>query len=134
MPLGRMANDRAHVDFVVVADFALAGENGMGENPSAATDARRPLDYHIRADVGLGVDLGARVNQCGRMDGHGVQVRGDLRLLPVPLRRRLPLPVPQEYDILRPPKLPGRSDGTALNRRAGRGFLAREPASGRSDT
>src|SRR5262249_60997207 len=60
--LGNMPDDCAHMDFVVLADFAIAGEHGVGQDPSAATDLYGAVDHDIRADIGFRMDLGARVD------------------------------------------------------------------------
>jgi len=63
-------NDRAHVDFVVFADVTITGEHGMGQDAGAATDPYRAVNHDVGADISLGMDLGARVNQSGWVNGH----------------------------------------------------------------
>ncbi len=131
-----MPDDRAHVDFVVLADFASASEHSGGQDSGAATDLDRAVDHDIGANIGFGVDLGARVNQSGWMDGHETWGFFDLRSRVFPfLQDSLPdSPALRECDTIRPPRSPGRACGNALSRKAGKDFLARRLGCGRSGT
>ena len=68
--LRNVADDRAHMDFIVLADLRPAGQDGMGQNPRSAADPDGAVDHDIGTNVNAGVNVGLRGNNGCRMDCH----------------------------------------------------------------
>jgi len=67
-----VADDRAHVDLIVLTDFCATSEHGMGQNSGAATDLHGTINHDVGTDVGFGMDIGTWVNQRSWVDRHEV--------------------------------------------------------------
>lgn len=81
-----VSNDRPHVDFVILADFSVASQDGMRQDFCPAANTHRAVNNNVRADICFGMNIRAWIDERGRMNGHKERVRCDvLRIAGCPL-------------------------------------------------
>lgn len=68
-----VANDRSHMNDIVLTNFCPAAENGMGQHPASGPHPNGSVNHDIRPDVGLRSNISPGINDRGRVYWHGEQ-------------------------------------------------------------
>lgn len=121
-----VADYRTHMNHVVLTNICPAGEHGMGQDSGAASNPNLSIDYNIRTNVCLGIDLRPRINESGWMNRHGRAEKKGSGVAPLQTFRPQDRRDRPEYGTIRQPKRQDQSSGSEKNKRGGTGFPARQ--------